>query len=456
MMQSFKDVWDKALLILEQDLNQTSFNSWIKMMIPMKMENDTAYFCVATVFLKKLIDQKFKSNIETALSDVMGFDVAAQIMTEEEVPPRFREIAQQKTDEVLTDINHEEEEEQIRAFNAQEHLTFETFVIGKENEFAHAAALAIANNPAGAYNPFFLYGHSGLGKTHLINAIANKIRENHPDKVILYAKGDEFTSELIDAIKYNTQRQFKQKYRSADILLMDDVQFLSGRPSIQEEMFHTFDALYENGRQIILTSDRPPREIAVLEERLQSRFSMGLIADIQPPEYETRVAIIKRKAELYNLKMPDDVTELIATKIKSNVRELEGTIKKLKAFNSLWGQTPTIALAKDAMEAIIKENANNSITPEMIIENVARYHNVTVEQIKGKKKDAPVVKPRQQAMYLIRELTQLSLPEIGNAMGGKNHTTVLHSIKRVEESIQKDPAFAKTIAELTENIKKTY
>ena len=193
-----------------------------------------------------------------------------------------------------------------------------------------------------------------------------------------------------------------------------------------------------------------------MEERLQSRFSMGLIADIQPPEYETRVAIIKRKAELYNLKMPTDVTELIATKIKSNVRELEGTIKKLKAFNQLWGQTPTIALAKDAMEAIIKENANNAITPDMIIENVARYHNVTVDQIKGKKKDAPVVKPRQQAMYLIRELTQLSLPEIGNAMGGKNHTTVLHSIKRVEESIQKDPAFAKTIAELTENIKKNY
>ncbi|MBR2013148.1 MAG: chromosomal replication initiator protein DnaA [Clostridia bacterium] len=456
MMQSFKDVWDKALLILEQDLNQTSFNSWIKMMIPMKMENDTAYFCVATVFLKKLIDQKFKGNIETALSDVMGFDVAAQIMTEEEVPPRFREIAQQKTDEVLTDINHEEEQEQIRAFNAQEHLTFENFVIGKENEFAHAAALAIANNPAGAYNPYFLYGHSGLGKTHLINAIANKIRENRPDIQILYTKGDEFTSELIDAIKYNTQRQFKQKYRSCDILLMDDVQFLSARPSVQEEMFHTFDALYENGRQIILTSDRPPREIAVLEERLQSRFSMGLIADIQPPEYETRVAIIQRKAELYNLKMPADVTELIATKIKSNVRELEGTVKKLKAFNQLWGQTPTIALAKDAMEAIIKENANNSITPEMIIENVARYHNVTVEQIKGKKKDAPVVKPRQQAMYLIRELTQLSLPEIGNAMGGKNHTTVLHSVKKVEENIQKDPAYAKTLAELTENIKKTY
>ena len=458
-MQSFKDVWNRALLILEQDLNQTSFNSWIKLMVPMKMENDTAYFCVATVFLKKLIDQKFKSNIETALSDVMGFDVSAEIMTEEEVPPRFREMAQQKSDEFITDITTEpniEEEEEIRTFNAQSHLTFENFVTGKENEFAQAAALAIANNPASAYNPFFLYGHSGLGKTHLINAIANKIRENHPEMTILYAKGDEFTSELIDAIKYNTQRQFKQKYRSCDILLMDDVQFLSGRPSIQEEMFHTFDALYESGRQIILTSDRPPREIAVLEERLQSRFSMGLIADIQPPEYETRVAIIKRKAELNNLKIPEDVIELIATKIKTNVRELEGTIKKLKAFNQLWGQTPTIALAKDAMEAIMQENASHNITPDSIIENTARYHNVTVDQLKGKKKDAPVVKPRQQAMYLIRELTQLSLPEIGNAMGGKNHTTVLHSIKKVEENIQKDPAYAKTIAEITENIKKTY
>lgn len=453
-MQSFKDVWEKALVILENDLNSTSFESWIKLLVPMKMENDVAYFCVSTLFQKSIIDKKYKTEVENAISNVMGFDVAIQVMTEEEVPPRFREMTQRKSEEVSQELPRFEEE--IQAFNAKSNLTFENFVVGKENEFAHAAALAIANNPAGAYNPFFLYGHSGLGKTHLINAIANKIQENNPELIIVYIKGDEFTSELIEAIQHQTQRQFKNKYRKADILLMDDVQFLSGRPSVQEEMFHTFDALYENNRQIILTSDRPPKDLNNIEERLQSRFAMGLTADVQPPEYETRVAIIKRKAKFYNLNIPDEVVELIATKIKNNVRELEGTIKKLKAYNSLWGHTPTIALAKDAMEAVIKENTNATITPEAVIDEVSRYYDVPVDKIKGDKRTSDIVLPRQIAMYIIREKTNLSLPEIGKELGGKNHTTVLHSIKKIEESIKQDPQIAKIIAELVENIKKSY
>ncbi len=453
-MQSFKDVWDKALVILENDLNSTSFESWIKLLVPMKMENDVAYFCVSTLFQKSIIDKKYKTEVESAISNVMGFDVTIQVMTEEEVPPRFREMTQRKSEEVSQELPRFEEE--IQAFNAKSNLTFENFVVGKENEFAHAAALAIANNPAGAYNPFFLYGHSGLGKTHLINAIANKIQQNNPDLVIVYIKGDEFTSELIEAIQHQTQRQFKNKYRKADILLMDDVQFLSGRPSVQEEMFHTFDALYENNRQIILTSDRPPKDLNNIEERLQSRFAMGLTADVQPPEYETRVAIIKRKAKFYNLNIPDEVVELIATKIKNNVRELEGTIKKLKAYNSLWGHTPTIALAKDAMEAVIKENTNATITPEAVIDEVSRYYDVSVEKIKGDKRTSDIVLPRQIAMYIIREKTNLSLPEIGKELGGKNHTTVLHSIKKIEEAIKQDPQIAKIVAELVENIKKSY
>lgn len=453
-MQSFKDVWDKALVILENDLNSTSFESWIKLLVPMKMENDVAYFCVSTLFQKSIIDKKYKTEVESAISNVMGFDVTMQVMTEEEVPPRFREMTQRKNEEVSQELPRFEEE--IQAFNAKSNLTFENFVVGKENEFAHAAALAIANNPAGAYNPFFLYGHSGLGKTHLINAIANKIQENNPELVIVYIKGDEFTSELIEAIQHQTQRQFKNKYRKADILLMDDVQFLSGRPSVQEEMFHTFDSLYENNRQIILTSDRPPKDLNNIEERLQSRFAMGLTADVQPPEYETRVAIIKRKAKFYNLNIPEEVVELIATKIKNNVRELEGTIKKLKAYNSLWGQTPTIALAKDAMEAVIKENTNSTITPEAVIDEVSRYYDISVDKIKGDKRTSEIVLPRQIAMYIIREKTNLSLPEIGKEMGGKNHTTVLHSIKKIEESMKQDPQIAKIVAELIENIKKSY
>ncbi len=454
-MQSFKDVWDKALMILKNDLNNTSYESWIKLLIPMKMENDVAYFCVSTLFQKSIIDKKYKQNIEQAISDTMGFDITVQVMTEDEVPPRFQEIAQKKTEEVSS-MTPLFEEDEVRSFNAKGNLTFENFVVGKENEFAHAAALAIANNPADAYNPFFLYGHSGLGKTHLINAIANKIKENHPDMLIMYVKGDEFTSELIDAIQHQTQRQFKNKYRKADILLMDDVQFISGKPSVQEEMFHTFDALHENNKQIILTSDRPPKEMINLEERLQSRFSMGLIADVQPPEYETRVAIIKRKAALYNLRIPEEVVELIATKIKSNVRELEGTIKKLKAFHSLWGQAPTLALAKDAMEAVIKENTISAITPASIIDHVARYFNISVDQLLSNKKTSEIVFPRQMAMYIIRETTNLSLPEIGKEIGGKNHTTVLYSIRKLEESMRQDPNIAKIAAELIDNIKKAY
>ncbi|MBQ6823726.1 MAG: chromosomal replication initiator protein DnaA [Clostridia bacterium] len=454
-MQSFKDVWNKALVLLKNELNVTSYDCWIKLLIPMKMENDIAYFCVSTLFQKSIIDKKYKKEIEKAISSVIGFEVTMNIMTEDEVPPRFREIAQKKNEEVST-VQKQFEEEEIQAFNAKSSLTFESFVVGKENEFAHAAALAIANNPAGAYNPFFLYGHSGLGKTHLINAIANKIKENNPELVIVYIKGDEFTSELIEAIQHQTQRQFKNKYRKADILLMDDVQFLSGRPSVQEEMFHTFDSLYENNRQIILTSDRPPKDLNNLEERLQSRFAMGLTADVQPPEYETRVAIIKRKANMYNLNIPEDVIELIATKIKTNVRELEGTIKKLKAFNALEGQTPTIALAKNAMEAVIRENTIAAVTPASIIDQVSRYYNISIEDIKSDKRNTDIVTSRQMAMYIIRKMTDLSLPDIGKEMGGKNHTTVLYSIKRLEEAMKQDPKVSKIVAELMENIKKSY
>lgn len=453
-MQSFKDVWDRALTILKNDLNRISYESWIKLLIPMKIESDIAYFCVNTLFQKSIIDQKYKNEIEQALANVMGFPITIKVMTEDEVPPRFRDVAQRKNEEVNT-ILPKIEAEEIREFNIQPALTFDTFVIGKENEFAHAAAMAIANDPAGAYNPYFLYGHSGLGKTHLINAIANKIREDNPNMAIMYVKGDEFTSELIDAIQFNRQREFKNKYRRADILMVDDVQFISGKKAIQEEFFHTFDAMYDNHRQIIITSDRPPKELATLEERLRGRFSMGLIVDVQPPEYETRVAILRNKATAYGINVPEEVIDMIATKIKTNVRELEGTIRKLKAYYNLTGQQPTMALARKTMEDVIRENSMVNVTPAAVIDHVSRYMNVSIEDVIGDRKKNEYVFARQMAMYIIREMTSLSLPDIGKEFSGKNHTTVLYSIRKMEDIIKQDPATAKIAAELMDNIKKS-
>ncbi len=453
-MQSFNDVWEKALLILQNDLNTTSYETWIKLLTPMKMENDVAYFCISTLFQKSIIDKKYKPAIEKAISDSIGFDVTIHVMLEEEAPPRFSEQAHKKsadTDRWIPDLT----ETDLQPFNAKSFLTFENFVVGKENKFAHAAAFAIANNPGQAYNPFFIYGHSGLGKTHLVNAIANELLKNNPELKILYVKGDEFTTELVEAIKLQKQRQFKDKYRRADVLLMDDVQYLNG-DFVQEEMFNTFDALYENSKQIILTADRPPRELNHLEERLQSRFSMGLTTDVQPPEYETRVAIIKRKAELYNLRIPEDVVTLIAQRLKNNVRELEGAIKKLKAYHSLWGQAPSIALANDAIEAVNKDTKNSAISPSVIIDHVARYFNIPVDKLLSAKKTNDIVFPRQMAIYIIREMLGLSLPEIGKEIGGKNHTTVLYSIRKLEDAMRQDPKIAKIAAELIENIKKSY
>lgn len=454
-MQSFKDVWEKALDLLQKELNRISYESWIKLLIPMKIENNVAYFCVNTLFQKSIIDQKYKDVIEESVSLAMGLPVTIKVMTEDEVPPRFRNAAQRINDEVNSNLPRIEEEE-IREFNLQPALTFDTFVIGKENEFAHAAAMAIANHPAGAYNPYFLYGNSGLGKTHLINAIANKVREDHPEMTIMYVKGDEFTSELIDAIQFNRQREFKYKYRRADILMVDDVQFISGKKAIQEEFFHTFDAMYDNHRQIIITSDRPPKELATLEERLRGRFSMGLIVDVQPPEYETRVAILRNKCKAYGIQVGEEVIDMIATKIKTNVRELEGTVKKLKAYHNFTGQLPTMALAKKLMEDVIRENSAVNVTPAMVIDHVSRYTNVSVEDLIGDRKKNEYVFARQMAMYIIREMTSLSLPEIGKEFSGKNHTTVLYSIRKMEDIIKQDPATAKIAAELMDNIKKSY
>ena len=449
-MDSFNDVWEKALSIIRDRITITSYESWIKLLRPIRFENDTAYLYAQSNFQKVLINNKFRDEIERALSEAIGCEIKAVILSEEDVSRKVSHPRQIKDAE---DIKLEEKE----IGNLNEELTFDNFVVGDENKFAHAASIAVANNPAGAYNPFFIYGRSGLGKTHLLCAIANEIKKNRPDSTIMLVKGEEFMNEIIQAIKNSEQAEFRNKYRYVDVFLVDDIQFISGKVSTELEFFHTFEALYEAKKQIIVTSDRPPKDMATLEDRLKTRFESGLIADIQPPEYETRVAIIRRKAESLSLNLTDDIVEYIAMKLKNNVRELEGAVKKIKAYSLIFSdQPPSIGIIQNVIQSVIKENVNTAVTPEMIVDHVSRYYNISKDDIYSSKRKAEILIARQVAMYITREMTDTSLSLIGDEFGGKNHSTVLHSIKQIEAKIETDSKFDQTIREMMENIKKEF
>ncbi len=333
-------------------------------------------------------------------------------------------------------------------------FTFDTFIVGQSNKFAHAACLAVAQNPAGAYNPLFLYGNSGLGKTHLLYAIGNDIKNNYPDKNIIYIKGDDFTNELIESIRLATTSDFRQKYRQADVLLVDDVQFIGGKERTQEEFFHTFNSLFEAKKQIVLTSDRPPKEIKTLEDRLRSRFESGLLADIQPPDIETRIAIIRRKAEILGLNLEDDVCECIAQKLKSNIRQLEGVVKKLKARFYLTGETATIATVTEAISDILNNEAPPELTVEKIIDEVARTFGVEAEDIRSQKsRRANINKPRQIAIFIVRELTSLSMEAVGKEFGGRHYSTIVYTVSQVEKNMKTDSNLRETVEDIIKNIR---
>ena len=332
-------------------------------------------------------------------------------------------------------------------------FTFDTFIVGPSNKFAHAACMAVASRPATLYNPLFIYGNSGLGKTHLLYAITNQIKEENEDVNIIYIKGDDFTNELIDAIRKGTTADFRQKYRKADVLLVDDIQFIAGKESTQEEFFHTFNTLYESKKQIVLTSDRPPKDIATLEDRLKTRFEWGLTADIQPPDFETRIAIIKRKAELLDLEVSDQVCEYIANKLKSNIRQLEGAVKKLKAYNLLEEKAPNISTAQAAIRDIINNDQPAPVTIEKIIEEVGRTFGVSPADIRSSKRNAAISNARQIAMYVVREITQLPMASVGAEFGGRDHSTVVYATQQVEKNMTRDPRTKATVEDIIKNIR---
>jgi chromosomal replication initiator protein len=330
--------------------------------------------------------------------------------------------------------------------------TFHTFVVGTCNQFANAASLAVAEAPGKTYNPLYIYGGVGLGKTHLMHAAGHAIRERNRHLRVCYISAEKFMNELINAIRYDKTQTFREKYRSIDVLLMDDIQFMAGKERTQEEFFHTFNALYDKQKQIVISSDCPPREIPTLEERLHSRFEWGLIADIEPPDLETKVAILKRKADLDGINLPDDVAFFIASKVKSNIRELEGSLVRLVAISSLRGLPITKMLAQDAIRNIAEDNQPSGITIDQIQQSVANHYGLSVAELKSKNNSRPIAVPRQVAMYLCKRLTKHSFPEIGREFGGKHHTTVIHSVEKIESLVLKDQNFHRVVSDLMDNL----
>lgn len=435
-MDSFNEAWNVICEYCKASMTEVSYKTWISKIEPVRMDfaEGKAILMVPGDFHRQTLIRGYMQLLNDAFASVFGEGIEIVFTVPEE-------------------IQHNEKELNESMINADYEFTFDTFIVGSSNKFAHAASLAVATNPVTAYNPLFIYGNSGLGKTHLLFAIRNEIRKNNPDKAIVYVKGEDFTNEMIEAIRLNNNAEFRQKYRKADVLLVDDIQFIGGKEATQEEFFHTFNTLYEAKSQIVLTSDRPPKEIKTLEDRLRSRFESGLIADIQPPDYETRIAIIRRKAELLEIELSDDVTEYIATRLKTNIRQLEGVVKKLKAKNQLYGDKITINIAQKTISEILNNDQPPPLTVDMIIDEVARHYGLTGDDIRSAKRNSNVSNARKVAIYAVREITSMSMNLIGEEFGGRDHSTIVYALKIMEQKMEQDPKLRSTVEDIIKNIR---
>jgi len=443
-MHSLYQVWVYTMQYLQDnyEISEAAIDMWIGSLSLKSIENGKVNLEVNTDFQKNIIEQQYGKMLQESFSHVLGFEIELNIISIERRP-------------VIEPTPSDDSFGSDYFFNRTAETgdyTFENFIVGASNRFAHAAALSVSSNPAGHYNPLFIYGGSGLGKTHLLYAICAAAREKNPQLRVLYTKCVEMTNNFITSLSEGTTNEFREHYRQADILLVDDIQFLAGKTQTQEEFFHTFDYLHNAGRQIVITSDRPPREIATLEERLRTRFEMGLIADIQPPDLETRIAIIKRKAYLLNMTISDEVCEYIAGQLKANVRQLEGVVKTMHAQYLIGGNSPSMATAKNAIRDIRSNNQPTPITIDRIISEVSRTFNVTPDEILSKSHASHIVRARQVAIFVVRNITGLKQKEIGQKFGGFDHTTVLYGLRKVDALMQKDPSFRDTVNDIIKNL----
>lgn len=439
-------IWEQAQNTIKNQVGEASYETWFSGLTPKEKSPQTLLIQAPDEFFKNWLVEHYAGVIQKALREEANADVMVEF--DVNINPTQQSISPKAASETKPHPSAVSSSNQKAIHNR---FSFNNFVVGPNNRFAYAASLAVAESPAKAYNPLFIYGSVGLGKTHLLQAISAHIQSHQPHLKHCYISSEQFTNELINAIRHKTTLQFRQKYRNIDVLLIDDIHFIAGKESTQEEFFHTFNTLRDNHKQIIICSDRPPKEISDLEERLVSRFACGLITDIQPPDFETRVAILRKKLEIESTKVPDDVIYFIAEQIKTNIRELEGALIRVVACSLLEDRSICLEMAKNVLKDMVKESIK-IISVEMIQKHVSEFYNINLMELKSSRRQKHLVLPRQIAMYLTRKLTKHSLPEIGNTFGGKDHTTVMHSCKKIEQNINTDNTLRRTVEQLTTSL----
>ncbi|RDW16798.1 chromosomal replication initiator protein DnaA [Oceanobacillus chungangensis] len=443
-MENINELWLATLEKIEEKVSKPSFDTWLKNTKAEALEKNTLVISAPNEFARDWLETQYTELISDIIDEITGTKLQAKFIIPDSIP----EISDVKPVQKQAIVNNDVSKSMLN-----EKYTFDTFVIGAGNRFAHAASLAVAEAPAKAYNPLFIYGGVGLGKTHLMHAVGHYVQEHDPNAKVVYLTSEKFTNEFINAIMDNKTAQFRNKYRNVDVLLIDDIQFIAGKESTQEEFFHTFNTLHEENKQIIISSDRPPREIPTLEDRLRSRFEWGLITDITPPDLETRIAILTKKAKAEGLDIPSEVMLYIANQIDTNIRELEGALIRVVAYSSLVNKDVDASLAADALKDIIPSNKPKVITIQGIQEIIGEKYNVRMEDFIAKKRTKSIAFPRQIAMYLSRELTDFSLPKIGEEFGGRDHTTVIHAHDKISKMLAEDSSFSREIEEIKERLK---
>ncbi len=446
MLEQLKEQWDKILLHLkeEHEILDVSYKTWLLPLEIYTVEGNVIKILAPDSNFITYIRKKYGFLLQVTIEEVTGFSCTVEFITADSIKEKNK-TEKQLIQTKFSDVS----QTTLQGANLNPRYTFDTFVVGANNNLAHAAALAVAESPGEVYNPLFIYGGVGLGKTHLMHSIAHFILKNKPESKVLYVTSEKFTNELIDAIRNKnniTTTEFREKYRTNDVLLIDDIQFIIGKESTQEEFFHTFNTLYEAKKQIIISSDKPPKDIETLEERLRSRFEWGLTVDIQSPDYETRMAILRKKEEMEGYNIDNEVIKYIATNIKSNIRELEGALTKIVASSKLvHHQDINLALAEEALKDIISPGAERKLTPEIIIQVVADHFGVTPADISSQKRNKDIVRPRQIVMYLCQNMIDTSLQDIGKCLGGRDHTTIIHGREKIAAELKTNESLANTI-----------